>query len=214
MNREDRALVKETKTLIKEVEAGDTAPAAWVAIQDRVNQLYKAFGSYKAVGREIGKDDKWVSGVVAWERGSAAAPTPWATTAPAGRQARAASNRSAAKKVLADPAERVKVIEGLTPDEKAAVVRDISDSASPPEPEPEVTMPDLDEAVAADLTAQVAKLVHTASRIEVLRAEHGATFKRIDAGEAGRLDNDLERTERTVRELRVELLKHRGAEVS
>src|SRR5262245_16315048 len=109
--REERALVKETKALIKEVEAGNTEHAAWVAIQDRVQRL-KEDRSQAEVAELLGKGRSWVQQVLRWDAARAASPH--------GEQARPgmreSTDKAAARKVLADPKTRQEVLENL-PDE-------------------------------------------------------------------------------------------------
>ncbi len=118
MNREDRALVKETKALIKEVESGDTAHAAWVAIQDRVQQLCED-RTQTAVGDLLGKGPDWVSTVVRWD--SAAADLPFSAGARGRDYDR---NARGARKVLTDPAQRARTFKDMSAAELANVVAD------------------------------------------------------------------------------------------
>lgn len=121
-----------------------------------------------------------------------------------------------AKKALRDPEQRSRVIADLNSEERAEVVREISKASAAPEPvEPQRNLRrELDEAVAVDLSAQVAKLIAGASRIDLLLAERGAEFQRIDSEAAARMDADLERVLKTIRDVRAELLKHREIEVA
>lgn len=117
MRQEERALVQETKALIKEVEAGDTDHAAWVAIQDRLKQLADG-RSNREVGRLVGKSESWVQKTVTWN--------PYHGTLPQGGPRKLDSNeRSSARKVLRDPARRQKVVESLTQDERDELRQDI-----------------------------------------------------------------------------------------
>ncbi len=121
MDSVDRALVTETKALIKEVESGDTAHAAWVAIQDRLQQLYDG-RSQQQVADLVERPKTWVRDVLNWDVRSAT-HTPFATNSPAGKRARQASNRAAAKKMMTDPVELPAVIEKLTEEERLEVAK-------------------------------------------------------------------------------------------
>lgn len=116
------ALVKETKALIKEVEAGNTDHAAWVAIQDRV-KLLAASRTHRQVGASLDKDATWVTKVLQW-RGDDHHHLPLG-----GPKQDVAQSKSRAKKALRDPEIRAKVIADLKPEERAKVaseaVRDL-----------------------------------------------------------------------------------------
>jgi len=115
MNTKERnALVKETKALIKEVEAGQPEHAAWVAIQDRVRQLHAEVGSNRKVGKLIGKGETWVRDVLRWDARDRARPF--------GGEAKNAlryeqNERTVARKVLTDPEKRKQAIELIAKDD-------------------------------------------------------------------------------------------------
>lgn len=118
MNKQDAALVKETKALIKEVEAGDTEHAAWVAIQDRVKLLAED-RTQTEVGKLLGKGRTWVNSMLTWD-------------APAGTTPHSAAARGTdkgdsakAKKVLRDPEQRKKVIAELDHETRHALIEDV-----------------------------------------------------------------------------------------
>jgi hypothetical protein len=202
-------LVEETKALIKEVEAGDTANAAWLAIQDRVRRISDG-RTQRETGRLLSKSDTWVSTVLAWDFQDPKTPTPHAGPRGAQREA------STAKKVLRDPEQRRQVIADLDHNERAELVNEVAKAPAPAKPhESSQALRDhMEDAVAVDLSAQVAKLIAGASRIDLLLAERGAEFRRIDAEQAERFDADLERVMNTIRDVRGELLKHREIEVT
>lgn len=110
-------LVEETKALIKEVEAGTTDRAAWIAIQDRVKRLAKG-RTQTEVGRLIGKDRRWVSELLAWV--SAAADSPFSAAA---RGRDADRNARGARNVLVDPEQREKILTSL-PDRDLDEIRE------------------------------------------------------------------------------------------
>lgn len=115
MNKqEERALVKETKALIKQVESGDTAHAAWVAIQDRVRQLYEG-RTQREVAEQIGKKKSWVGELLTWDFQDPGKPTPWAGPRGTTREA------STATKILRDPQTRAKVLAKLDDKDLAAI---------------------------------------------------------------------------------------------
>jgi hypothetical protein len=117
MTTNEAALVEETKALIDEVESGATAHAAWVAIQDRVKQLYEDH-TQAEISELIGKNPSWVSDLIRWEPSSR--PTPF------GGDHRATKNRDTvgAKTALRDPDKRAKVLGELSAHDKAAVAAD------------------------------------------------------------------------------------------
>ena len=111
MEGDDRALVAETRALIEEVESGQTAHAAWVAIQDRVKRLYEG-RTQAEVGELIGKKATWVGAVLAWDPGRPELPH---ARKGAGVER---GDKAAAKKVLRDPEARSNVIESLSEEER------------------------------------------------------------------------------------------------
>jgi len=122
---EAKSLAKETKTLIGEVEKGETAHAAWVAIQDRVQQLYEG-RNQREVAALVGKTHTWVADILHWDSGNSSFQTPFARDAKPGR--REGVERAGAKAVLRDPENRKAVLDELTEEERAAVVRDADES--------------------------------------------------------------------------------------
>lgn len=116
MDKSDRALVKETKALIKEVESGDTAHAAWVAIQDRVRRLYEG-RTQTEVGELVGKSDQWIRNMLKWDPDVHAVPH----SNPAYQERAKRSRTSAA---LRDPDVRVKVFKDMSAADLATVVAD------------------------------------------------------------------------------------------
>lgn len=122
MATDDRALVKETKALIKEVESGETAHAAWVAIQDRVKRLYKTRTEREVAGL-LGKASSWVHDVLVWDGGI---DLPFSASARGRDQDR---NTRGAKTALRDPEARKQVIASLDADEIEAVIDDANDAA-------------------------------------------------------------------------------------
>ncbi len=115
------ALVEETKTLIAEVESGETAHAAWLAIQDRVKRLNEGRTQVE-VGKLIGRSGDWVGEIVRWEPNDRR-PTPF------GGDFRATKNRDVvgARSALRDPVKRKAAIEQLAkddPDVVAAIAKE------------------------------------------------------------------------------------------
>lgn len=127
MNKqEERRLVAETKALIKEVEAGQTDRAAWIAIQDRVRELYldeegRPFRTQVEVGELLGKKRDWISEVLAWDAEDL--PTPFSHAANLRRQ-HLDRNERGAKTALRDPTSRAKVIAELEPADLARLARE------------------------------------------------------------------------------------------
>jgi len=125
--KDERALVKETKALIGEVEAGNTARAAWVAIQDRVLRLSWDH-TQKELAALVGKSETWVGAVLAWNPQVPADETPWAA-----ENARRASTTGltklerSAKTTLRGPASRRKVFKELSPTELIDVRADVEE---------------------------------------------------------------------------------------
>lgn len=116
MNRTDNALVEETRALIQEVESGDTAHAAWVAIQDRVQRLCEG-RTQTEVASLVGKSQTWVSELLSWDYRDHDKPTPKAGPR------KPEWNQATAKKVLADPEQRTKVIESFTEEERIEIAQ-------------------------------------------------------------------------------------------
>ncbi len=117
MNKEDRALVKETKALIKEVESGDTTHAAWIAVQDRVQQLYEG-RTQTEVAELIGKSQSWTAKLLRWDYSHANSP-PWGS----------GSNKRSevTAKALSDPGKRRALASSLPPEVLASVVADFDE---------------------------------------------------------------------------------------
>jgi len=104
-------LVEETKALIEQVESGDTAHAAWLAIRDRVKQLYAGRGRSQAeIGELLGKKPTWVNTLLRWDASVDSLPfsRPERDREPARRE-------RAAKQILAEQPE------ALAPEIAAAV---------------------------------------------------------------------------------------------
>lgn len=127
MNEQEyEALVEETRELIDDIEGGRPEHAGWVAIQDRVRRM-QAPGtaderSKAQVAKDLRQSPTWVKDVLRWDRRTSDA-TPFSRGSRPGR--REGVEQAEAKKVLRDPESRAKVIESLTPEERAEVAQTI-----------------------------------------------------------------------------------------
>lgn len=113
---QERALVDETKALIREVEAGETAHAAWIAIRDRVQRLMESH-TQPQVGALLDKSRSWVAKVLAWDVYSNTLPL----QGPSQERAR---TKYHARQALQDPEQRREVIESLTEEDRLAIAHD------------------------------------------------------------------------------------------
>lgn len=113
-------LVAETKALIAEVEAGQTARAAWTAIQDRVKQLYEG-RTQREVAEMLGKSCAWVATVLNW-RDVHEAPF-------SGAKYQENARRSRTKAALRDPRIRAEVFKELDSEEIEEVIETAHDTA-------------------------------------------------------------------------------------
>lgn len=131
----DRALVRETKALIREVERGDTAHAAWVAVRDRVERLYEG-RTQTEVGKLLGKSGKWVSDLLRWDSSSSSVESPFARDAAPGRKA--SVQNAEARKILEEaPIEEVeKIAMKLPPERRRKVIDAIASTHPARQPKP------------------------------------------------------------------------------
>lgn len=220
MNKNDRALVAETKALINEVESGDTAHAAWVAIQDRVKRLYEG-RTQEEVGGLIDKSLYWVADVLKWKPEDPQGRTPFAGSR---AERRPGEQKNIAKKVLADPEQRRRVIADLPPAELEAVREEVAEVAidraraayPPKKPTVRALMGDdpfkPDEFWADSIILRLAK--NTRELASVMRRGGGLILGAMEYQEALEYLNDAERLVAEARVAAQERVRDERVEVS
>jgi hypothetical protein len=167
---------------------------------------------YRRIGERLGRSEHWCRKLVQhYTNATDPSHPPFG-----GERENEARYERHVKQILRDPEKRKQAIAELSHDERAELVNEVAKAPAPPTTDKsrEALRDHMQDAVAVDLTAQVAKLIAGASRIDLLLAEHGAEFRRINSEQAARLDSDLERVMNTIRDVRGELLKHREIEVA
>lgn len=138
--KENGALVEETKALIREVEAGDTDRAAWIAIQDRIKRLYEG-RTQREVGELIGKHYRWVQNVLTWDaHRDVHSPH-------GGPVARERREKSVAKKALRNSESRKQVLADLSKDE----LREVEDAVWSQRREVDPQVQNIERAVSRDM---------------------------------------------------------------
>lgn len=119
MKQEERALVRETKALVKNIEAGRLERAAWLAVQTNVARL-KDGRTQTEVGELLGRGQWWVKKVLGWD--PTQTPSPFG-----GVEENKARYERHDKTVLRDPERRRRVFKDLTPTELSEVVAEADD---------------------------------------------------------------------------------------